>query len=110
MKVNCGVPQGTVLGPLLSNVAYDVVFRFPMPRGTTAIGDADDMIVVAEGDSVDAMQESVNATIETVLDIIRVLGLRLAVEKTQAVVFRRRYKAAALLIHLEGEAASLESP
>lgn len=34
MDITCGVPQGSVLGLLLWNLAYDSVFRLPLPRGT----------------------------------------------------------------------------
>lgn len=49
-------------------------------------------LVVAEGDSVDAMQQKcANAALEGVVDTIRCLGFRLAVNKTQAVMFRKRW-------------------
>jgi hypothetical protein len=32
--VECGVPQGSVLGPILLIAAYDSVLRYPMPPGT----------------------------------------------------------------------------
>lgn len=79
-----GVPR-FVLGPLLWNVAFDVVFQLPMPKGTTAIGYADDTLIVAKDDSVDAMQEHANVALEAVVDNIQGLRLCLTMKKTQEV-------------------------
>jgi len=70
MKVTCGVPQDSVLSH------------------------ADDTLVVAKGDTVDAVQERVNVALETVSDHIRGLGLCLSAEKTQAMVSTKCYGAA----------------
>lgn len=55
MVVTCGVPQGSVLSPLLWNIAFDAVLRLPMPRETTVIDYAYDTLVVAEKDTIDAV-------------------------------------------------------
>ncbi|RXF70349.1 hypothetical protein EKK70_17640, partial [Desulfovibrio sp. DS-1] len=86
-EITCGVPQGSVLGPLLWNVAYDAVLRLPMPRGTITVGYADDTLIVAEGDTAEAAQNRTNAALAAVSGHIAELGLRLAVEKTTAAVF-----------------------
>jgi len=49
--IRCGVPQGSVLGPLLWDLAYDRVLCLPLPRGNHSICYADNTLVVAVGDS-----------------------------------------------------------
>lgn len=101
--VTRGVPQGSVLGPLLWNVAYDTVFRLPMPRGTIVSGYADDTLVVVEGDTVESVQNRANAALASVAGHIRQLGLRLAVDKTEAVVFKNQYRPVDLRLRIEGQ-------
>jgi len=50
-SIRCGVSQGSVLGPLLWDLAYDSILCLPLPRGCQAICYADDTFVVAAGDS-----------------------------------------------------------
>lgn len=54
--LTCGILQESVLGPLLWNITYDVVLCLPLPRGTITIGYADDTMIVAEGDTVEEVQ------------------------------------------------------
>jgi len=89
MEITYDVPQGSALRPLLWNVTYDAVFRLPLPRGTITVYYADDTF--NEGNTVEAMQNRANAALATVTEHIRVLGLRLAVEKTKAVAFLSLY-------------------
>ena len=44
-----GVPQGSVLDPLLWNIAYDAVLRVPMPPNSTLACYADDTLVLVWG-------------------------------------------------------------
>lgn len=46
-RMSCGVPQGSVLGPLMWNLAYDVVLRTALPSGCQAVCYADDTLVLA---------------------------------------------------------------
>lgn len=50
-EVKAGVPQESVLGPLLWDLAYDCVLRAALPPGATVVGYADDTIVVVGGET-----------------------------------------------------------
>lgn len=51
LEITCGVPQGSVHGPILWNVYYDGVLRMSMPEGVTIIAYADDLALVIEEES-----------------------------------------------------------
>ena len=56
----CGVPQGSILGPLLWNIHYDGVFDVEMPDGVTIVGYADDLAVAKTGT---VLQHNINTAL-----------------------------------------------
>ena len=44
--MTCGVPQGSVMGPLLWNIMYDPILSLPFPEGIEVIGYADDVALI----------------------------------------------------------------
>lgn len=105
--VTSGVPQGSVLGPLLWNIAFDGVLRVPTPPGTNVICFADDTLMVAEGKTIPELEVRANEAVETVTRWIEQAGLCLSVEKTEAVLFTHRYKYTPPRILLKGEELDL---
>ena len=45
-EMQCGVPQGSVIGPLLWNLMYDEVLRIPLPNNVRRIAYADGLALV----------------------------------------------------------------
>jgi len=83
--IRCGVPQGSVLGPLLWDLAYDKVLCLPLPRGCSAICYADDTLVVAVEDSWGDAAARAEIAVARVVREITDMGLQVAVPKTEAV-------------------------
>ncbi|KAL4082641.1 hypothetical protein QTP88_029702 [Uroleucon formosanum] len=48
-SMTCGVPQDSVLGPALWNVAYDGLLGMRVPPGVHLVGFADDLAVIGRG-------------------------------------------------------------
>lgn len=60
VMVNSGVPQGSVLGPMLWNVLYDELLRIEMPDKTTLVAFADDLAIVSCAKDEDVLMNTVN--------------------------------------------------
>lgn len=80
-----GVPQGSVLGPLLWNVGYNEVLRATLPDGVFPICYADDTLLVACGRTWTRTIRLMEAGLAALTKKITELGLRIATQKTQAV-------------------------
>lgn len=103
IQVSCGVPQGSVIGPFLWNLAYDRVLRLQLPSGSSLIGFADDTLVISSGKTIPDLERITNETLDLVSDEIKDIGLTLSVNKTEAVVFTNRYKYDVPRIVLDGQ-------
>lgn len=90
--ITAGVPQGSVLGPVLWNLAYNEVLKGPRVEGCAVRCYADDTIIMAAGDEVSSVMTRAKMQVSRVLNTIRRLGLEIAPQKTDLICFpgRRR--------------------
>lgn len=86
-RVSCGVPQGSVLGPLLWNIGYDWVLRGTLPASMRVACYADDTLVVVKGRNLGEVVRSATVGTTLVVGRIRALGLEVALSKTEALLF-----------------------
>lgn len=86
-RMSCGVPQGSVLGPLLWNIAYDWVLRGAQLPGAAITCYADDTLVTARGSTTQDAIALASASVSLVAGRIRKLGLEVALSKTEAICF-----------------------
>lgn len=86
-NMETGVPQGSVLGPLLWNITFDQVLRGRMEKGCRLLAYADDTLILATGKSVERARLRANLQIASTIKKIKDLKLEVAAQKTEVVVF-----------------------
>ncbi|CAH2242961.1 jg27874 [Pararge aegeria aegeria] len=92
IKVCCGVPQGSILGPTLWNILYDGVFKIKHEEGVKLVGFADDLALVVVAKTEKTLVPRTNTALERLNGWMRAKKLSLAPEKTEAIVFSGRRK------------------
>jgi hypothetical protein len=85
--VECGVPQGSVLGSILWITTYDSVLRCPMPPGTDMVCYVDDTLVLAGGRGWYETQRLAETAVACAVRAIRRLGLNVSPTKSEALGF-----------------------
>ena len=88
--VTGGVPQGSVIGPLLWNVMYNGVLKLNLPGNAKIIGFADDIALVITASQTSEVTLVANACIRVVKSWLTSMGLALAEHKTEAVLISSR--------------------
>jgi len=86
-RIEAGVPQGSVLGPLLWNVTYDKVLRARMENGCRLLAYADDTLIVSTGESVESARRRMMLQVARTTKNIKDLKLEISASKTEIVVF-----------------------
>jgi len=89
-EVTCGVPQGSVLGPALWNVAYNSLLKTYVPTWVHLIGFADDLAVVGTAATGQLLEDLVNPVLQKIDEWMIDHGLELAHHKTEVVILSRR--------------------
>ena len=84
---NRGVPQGSVLGPLLFNLYVSSLPRIAEHFGAKLPSFADDMTLYASSSSLSSVCDVVNASLQAVANKLDEQGLKVNAEKTVAMIF-----------------------
>lgn len=87
-KMTAGVPQGSVLGPVLWNILYDGVLKLRLPKEAKLIGFADDLALLVGGNDIGSLNMRVNDCLTRIDEWLVQHQLELAPEKTEAVFLR----------------------
>lgn len=91
-EVSGGVPQGSVLGPLLWNLMYDALLKTQLPQGAEMVAFADDAGLVITAKTLEEVNCTFGEAYDTVRGWMQSVGLELAHHKTEAVLFTSRKK------------------
>lgn len=89
-EMSAGVPQGSVLGPLLWNIGYDWAIRLALLPRMTVICYADDTLVAVRGKRLEEVLRRAAVASDLMVHRISLLGLRVSLPKTEAIVFGGR--------------------
>lgn len=89
-RVTAGVPQGSVLGPMLWNLAYDSVIKMRMLKHCRLVCYADDTLLVVQAGDQRSACELANRQLRRLVAAIEGLGLCIVENKTEAVFFSKR--------------------
>ena len=88
--MTCGVPQGSVLGPILWNLFYDDLLRTRMPEGVRLVGFADDVAMAINAPNTELIEQKANSALLIIHRWMTDHGLDLAPDKTEAAVITRK--------------------
>lgn len=86
VPVTKGVPQGSVLGPLLWNLMFNGVLEIRLPSGTKTMCYSDDTVVLATGKDIKQTRERANDAVRRVTKWMEDAGLEVAHQKTVAML------------------------
>lgn len=97
-----GVPQGSVMGPLLWNLAYDGVLRIKYPEGVVLVVFADNLALVIVLKTEDDIEEKVTSSVGLFARWMEERSLRLSLGKIQIVCMAGRRKLRNMVFTLSG--------
>ena len=101
INITAGVPQGSVLGPLLWNALYDSILTPKIPN-TEFVCFADDFGILVRGKDTKALQSCANHAVKKVIERLQNIRLELAAEKTDVVLLVGPRGKEEITINVEG--------
>lgn len=89
-KLTAGVPQGSILGPILWNIMYDEILRLDLPEEVEIVGFADDIVLLTTGDTEGDVESKTEYAVERIQRWLLENRLEMAHQKTEMVMVTNR--------------------
>ncbi|CAB0030277.1 unnamed protein product [Trichogramma brassicae] len=89
-SVTAGVPQGSVLGPILWNAMYNKILGLRLPSTVSIVGFADDIVLTIVDKKLEDIKASADDAIWLVRRALSELGLQTADQKTEVLLVTSR--------------------
>lgn len=96
-NIEAGVPQGSVLGPLLWNITFDKILRARVENGCRIIAYADDTLIIATGESPASAKRRMSFQLARTCKNIKDLHLEVSAPKTEIIVLTPNKKPSPLI-------------
>lgn len=100
MNTTCGVPQGSVLAPLLWNVFYNKILEKVKLKDTFLIAYADDLAIITTAKTKELLKTRTEIAVLETKKILDDLQLEMATEKTGLLILKGRRKMTKLEIEI----------
>lgn len=101
LKIHGGVPQGSILGPTLWNILYNDLLETALEGRAKTIAFADDLALIVTADTKADLVRITNENLKRVSTWMRNNELKLAPQKTEALVMTKRRKREGLMFKLD---------
>lgn len=102
LDITAGVPQGSVLGPLLWNILYDPLLSLKLVEGAKLVGFADDLAILLSASDRDTLIWNVNEALRDICKWMKTHHLQIAPEKTEAVILEGPRKRDGIVFRIGG--------
>ena len=92
IEITAGVVQGSVGSPTIWKTHYDALLRLILPKDVVLVGYTDDVAMVPVAATIEELEWKCNETLEIASQWMKEHGLKLAQEKSEAVLVTKRRK------------------